>query len=367
MKQKIRIGVVFGGKSGEHDVSILSARSVVDNLNPDKYEVLPIGIDKTGTWHTGIGAYNALGAPIPPQLLTAGTTEEISVEEAQNLLPVAQDAVMPTQAVSAIDVIIPVLHGPFGEDGTVQGLFELLNIPYVGAGVLASAVGMDKAMMKTAFAEAGLKQCKHEVVLRSHFESDPASVVDRVEQLGYPCFVKPANMGSSVGISKANNRDELHEALKLASKYDRKLIVEEAVDAREIEVAVLGNEHPRASVPGEIISGNDAFYDYEAKYISGTSTMVIPAELTPEQTEEVRKLALIAFQAIDGSGLSRVDFFLDRKTGQFLINEINTFPGFTQYSMYPKMWEATGLPYDQLLETLVQLALERHEDKNRAR
>ncbi|MGZ4163316.1 MAG: D-alanine--D-alanine ligase [Tumebacillaceae bacterium] len=368
MNQKIRIGVVFGGKSGEHDVSILSARSVVDNLNPDKYEILPIGIDKAGTWHTGIGAYNALGAPIPPKLLATGTTdEEVSAEEAQSLLPVAQDVVMPTQAVASIDVVIPVLHGPLGEDGTVQGLFELLNIPYVGAGVLASAVGMDKAMMKTAFAQAGLKQCKHEVVLRSHFEKDPMSVVDRVEQLGYPCFVKPANMGSSVGISKATNRDELHEALKTAAKFDRKLIVEEAVDGREIEVAVLGNDNPQASVPGEIISGNDEFYDYDAKYISGTSTMVIPAELTPEQADEVRKLALIAFQAIDGSGLSRADFFLDRKTGEFLINEINTFPGFTQYSMYPKMWEATGLPYDQLLETLVQLALERHEDKNRAR
>jgi D-alanine-D-alanine ligase len=367
MKPKIRIGVVFGGKSGEHDVSILSARSVVDNINTDKYEVLPIGIDQSGTWHVGLGAYNALGAPIPTKLLETGTREEVSAEDAENLLPIAQGAVMPNEAISSIDVIIPVLHGPFGEDGTVQGLFELLNIPYVGTGVLASAVGMDKAMMKTAFAQAGLKQCKHEVVLRSHFEKDKNAVIDRVEQLGYPCFVKPANMGSSVGISKASNREELKQALKVAAKYDRKLIVEEAVDGREIEVAVLGNDDPRASLPGEIISGNDQFYDYDAKYISGTSTMVIPADLTPEQTEEVRRLALIAFQAIDGSGLSRADFFLDRKTGEFLINEINTFPGFTEFSMYPKMWEATGLSYDQLLETLVQLAIDRHEDKNRAR
>lgn len=367
MKPKIRIGVVFGGKSGEHDVSILSARSVVENIDTDKYEVLPIGIDKTGTWHVGLGAYNALGAPIPTKLLEAGTKEEVSADDVETLLPIVQDVVMPTEAVASIDVIIPVLHGPFGEDGTVQGLFELLNIPYVGAGVLASAVGMDKAMMKVAFAQAGLKQCKHEVVLRSHFEKDTNAVIERVEKLGYPCFVKPANMGSSVGISKASNREELIQALKLASRYDRKLIVEEAVDAREIEVAVLGNDDPRASVPGEIISGNDAFYDYDAKYISGTSTMVIPADLTPEKAEEVRRLALVAFQAIDGSGLSRVDFFLDRKSGEFLINEINTFPGFTQFSMYPKMWEATGLTYNELLEQLVQLAIERHEDKNRAR
>jgi D-alanine-D-alanine ligase len=345
-------------------VSIQSARSVIENLDPSKFDILPIGIDKSGTWHVGLGAYNALGTPIPPQLLTEGVKEEQVTE----IAPVAQGAVMPMQSVSEIDVVLPVLHGPYGEDGTVQGLFELLNIPYVGAGVLASAVGMDKAMMKKVFAQEGLKQARYEVVLRSHFEREPEPLVEKIEaSLGYPCFVKPANLGSSVGISKAKNRDQLYEALRLAAKYDRKIIIEEAVDGREIEVAVLGNEEPIASVAGEIVSSGEEFYDYNAKYVDGDSIMIIPAELTPEQSDEVRELALRAYKSIDGSGLSRVDFFLCRKTGQFLINEINTFPGFTIYSMYPKLWEVSGLPYDQLLEKLIQLALERHEDKNRAR
>lgn len=362
---KIRVGVVFGGKSGEHEVSIQSARAVIDNLNPDQFEVLPIGIDKAGTWHVGLGAYNALSTPVPQSLLATSAATEADIE---NLLPVAKGAVLPTQSVQDIDVVIPVLHGPYGEDGTVQGLFELLNIPYVGAGVLASAVAMDKAMMKVVFAQAGLAQCKYEVVLRSQFEKDPEPILARIEEnLGYPAFVKPANLGSSVGISKAKDRDGLLAAIKLACQYDRKIVIEEAVDAREIEVSVLGNDDPKASVPGEIISGNADFYDYDAKYLSGTSTMQIPADLTPEQAEEVREMAVRAYQAIDGSGLSRADFFLDRKTGQFMINEINTFPGFTPYSMYPKMWEASGLSYDQLLETLIQLAIDRHEDKNRPR
>jgi D-alanine-D-alanine ligase len=362
--KKLKIGVVFGGQSGEHDVSIQSARSVIENLDPRKFEILPIGISRDGTWHVGLGAYNALGAPIPPQLLQDGQT---SAEEAETLLPEAVDKVLPVQSAQELDVIIPVLHGPRGEDGTVQGLFELMNIPYVGAGVLASAVGMDKAMMKTVFAQAGLKQCRYETVLRSRFERDPEGTADSLEHLGYPCFVKPANMGSSVGVTKAKNREGLIEALHIAARYDRKIIVEEAVDGREIEVAVLGNEDPIASVPGEIISGNEEFYDYNAKYIDGNSTMIIPADLTPEQSETVREMALQAFRAIDGSGLSRVDFFLDRKTGEFLINEINTFPGFTIYSMYPKLWEASGIPYDQLLEKLIHLAIERHADQNRSR
>lgn len=363
MTRKLRVGVVFGGKSGEHEVSIKSAQSVIENLNQDMFEILPIGIDKSGTWHAGIGAYPALGVPVPTRLLPNGEQTEV-----ENLLPIAQGDVLPAQAASQVDVILPILHGPFGEDGTVQGLFELMNLPYVGAGVLASAVGMDKAMMKTVFAQVGIAQCRYEVVLRSRFERDPEAVAEEIaKSLGFPCFVKPANLGSSVGISKAKDLESLLSALRTAAKYDRKLIVEEAVDGREIEVAVLGNEEPQASVPGEIISSNDEFYDYDAKYLSGASTMVIPAELTPEQVEEVRALAIRAFQAIDGSGLSRVDFFLCRKTGRFLINEINTFPGFTQFSMYPKMWEASGLSYDQLIETLIHLAIERHDDKNRAR
>ncbi|ASS74765.1 D-alanine--D-alanine ligase A [Tumebacillus algifaecis] len=364
MNRKIRVGVVFGGQSGEHEVSIQSARSVIENLDQTKFEILPIGIDKQGTWHVGLGAFNALGTAIPTHLLTEG----VKVEQAAELLPVAQGAVMPMQSVGDIDVVLPILHGPFGEDGTVQGLFELLNLPYVGAGVLASSVGMDKAMMKKVFAIEGLKQARYEVVLRSAFEREPGVVVEQIEaSLGYPCFIKPANLGSSVGISKAKNRDELYASLRLAAKYDRKLVIEEAVDGREIEVAVLGNEDPAASVAGEIVSSGDEFYDYQAKYVDGDSVMIIPAELTPEQSEEVRALAIKAFQAIDGSGLSRVDFFLCRKTGQFLINEINTFPGFTIYSMYPKLWEVTGLQYNHLLEKLITLAIDRHEDKNRER
>jgi len=365
MTRKIRVAVVFGGQSGEHEVSIQSARSVIENLDPAKFEILPIGIDKQGIWKVGLGAYNALEAPIPPALLKAHEQDAAST---QSLLPEAQGAVLPTNIVSEIDVVIPVLHGPFGEDGTVQGLFELLNIPYVGAGVLASAVGMDKAMMKAIFAQAGILQCKYEVVLRTAYEKNPEDVALRMEEaLGYPCFVKPANMGSSVGVSKAKDRESLHAAIRTAAKHDRKIIIEEAVDGREIEVAVLGNDEPQASVAGEIISSNDDFYDYNAKYVDGASTMIIPAELTAAQSEEVRELALRAFKAIDGSGLSRVDFFLDSKSGTFLINEINTFPGFTVYSMYPKLWEVTGLPYDRLLETLIHLAIERHDDKNRAR
>nr|AIA18469.1 D-alanine--D-alanine ligase [uncultured bacterium] len=364
MNRKIRVGVVFGGKSGEHEVSLQSAQSVVENLNLDLFEVLPIGISKEGTWHVGIGAYNALGAPVPAQLLTDG----ISEEEIKHIQPITQGPVLPEMSLSSIDVVIPVLHGPFGEDGTVQGLFELMNIPYVGAGVLASAVSMDKAMMKAVFAQAGLRQCKYEVVLRSNYERDAAPILEHIENsLGYPCFVKPANLGSSVGISKAKDRSELAQAIEVAAGYDRKIVIEEAVDGREIEVSVLGNDNPQASLPGEIISGNEEFYDYNAKYVDGSSTMVIPAPLSSEQTEEVRALAMQAYRAVDGSGLSRVDFFLDRKTGEFLINEINTFPGFTKYSMYPKMWEVSGLPYPELIETLIHLAIERHEDKNRNR
>jgi D-alanine-D-alanine ligase len=360
MSRKLRVGVIFGGKSGEHEVSILSAKSVIENLNPLLYEILPIGITKEGMWHTGIGAYTALGTEPPKQLL-----QQTNHSGSESVITFGPAPTLTSATAEAIDVVIPVLHGPYGEDGTVQGLFELLNIPYVGAGVLASAVGMDKAMMKAVFAQAGLPQCKYVTFLRSRFDKSPEILLDEIEAtLGYPCFVKPANMGSSVGISKAKDRTSLKAAIQNAAKYDRKLIVEEAVDAREIEVAVLGNDEPRTSVPGEIISSSE-FYDYNAKYNDGKSTLVIPADLTQEQTETVRHMAKIAFQAIDGSGLSRVDFFLERKSGKFLINEINTFPGFTIYSMYPKLWEATGIPYDKLLDELIRLALERHQEKNR--
>ncbi|MFC4766301.1 D-alanine--D-alanine ligase [Effusibacillus consociatus] len=360
MSHKIRVGVVFGGRSGEHEVSIHSARSVIEKLNPEKYEILPIGITKEGIWHVGLESYKALDTEIPPKLLAQDTT-------LTSTLPLSQDPspTLPVSISETLDVVIPVLHGPYGEDGTVQGLFELLNVPYVGAGVLASSVGMDKAMMKAVFAHAELPQCKYGVYLRSRWEKDPNPIVEDIEEkLGYPCFVKPANLGSSVGISKAKNRESLVQAMNEAARYDRKIIVEEGVDAREIEVAVLGNDEPRASIAGEIVPKAD-FYDYNAKYVDGTSDLIIPADLPEDKMAEVREMAIRAYRAIDGAGLSRVDFFQERKTGRFLINEINTFPGFTIYSMYPKLWEATGLGYSELLDELIRLAIERHQDKNR--
>lgn len=360
MSRKIRVGVVFGGRSGEHEVSINSARSVIENLSPQKYDILPIGITKEGMWHTGLASYKALDTETPPRLLEDQTQSQPSLPRTADPSPT-----LPASISDTLDVIIPVLHGPFGEDGTVQGLFELMNVPYVGAGVLASAVGMDKAMMKAIFAQAGLPQCKYGVYLRSHWEKDPEPILADIERkLGFPCFVKPANLGSSVGISKAKDRESLINAMHEAARYDRKIVVEEGVDAREIEVAVLGNDEPRASVAGEIVPKAD-FYDYKAKYIDGTSDLIIPAELPAEKMQEVRDMAVRAYQAIDGSGLSRVDFFLERNTNRFLINEINTFPGFTVYSMYPKLWEATGIPYGELLDELIRLAIERHQDKNR--
>jgi D-alanine-D-alanine ligase len=354
---------VFGGRSGEHEVSIHSARSVIENLNPRKYKILPIGITKQGTWYAGLDAYKALATEVPSKLL-ADNDNSLLQETASQALP---SPTLSEPVREQLDVIIPVLHGPFGEDGTVQGLFELLNVPYVGAGVLASAVGMDKAMMKAVFAQAGLPQCKYTVYLRHQWDNEPERILHDVEQkLGYPCFVKPANLGSSVGISKAKDRQSLIDAINEAARYDRKILVEEGVNAREIEVAVLGNDEPQASVAGEIVAKAD-FYDYNAKYVDGTSDLIIPANLTEDQMNEVREMAVKAYQAIDGSGLSRVDFFLERETGRLLINEINTFPGFTIYSMYPKLWEATGVSYNELLDELIRLAIERHQDKNRNR
>lgn len=358
MSKKMRVGVIFGGQSGEHEISILSARSVMENLDPQRYEILPIGISKEGKWYVGMEAFHALACDPPKTLLEKDGDNDFARLTSWQPSLLAQQ-----EQQSNLDIIIPVLHGPHGEDGTVQGLLELLNIPYVGAGVLASAVGMDKAMMKTVFAHAGLPQCKYSFFLRRQWEQFPSAVIARVEsEIGYPCFVKPANMGSSVGISKAKDRMGLQKALAEAAMYDRKLLVEEAVDAREIEVAVLGNDEPRASVPGEIVSSSE-FYDYNTKYEDGKAELIIPADLSAAQKEEVRQMAIAAFQAIDGAGLSRVDFFLDRQSGKFLINEINTFPGFTIYSMFPKLWEATGIPYPRLLDELIRLALERHQEK----
>lgn len=377
MDKKIRVGLVYGGKSGEHEVSLSTALAVIQAFDHSKYEIHPFYITKNGEWRAG----PALAGPVeskeqltfaafPDASANAVGTERAAGGGAPALAPIfgvteAPDGTDGNGRGRALDVVFPLLHGTYGEDGTVQGLLEMANIPYVGAGVLASAVGMDKAFMKKLFAQEGLPQCVYRHFTRTQWEKDKPFFLMEIEvSIGYPCFVKPANLGSSVGISKAKNRDELTAAIQTAFKYDRKVIVEEAVDAREIEVGVLGNDQPVASVPGEIIPSGE-FYDYKAKYIDGKSVLVIPAELTPEQTEEIRELAVRAFLAVDGSGLSRVDFFVRKTDGRILINEINTMPGFTPYSMYPLLWKESGKPYRELLDDLIRLALERHQEKQK--
>ena len=362
MNCKIRVGILFGGRSGEHDVSLQSAASVIKALDVAKYEILPIGITREGHWRVGSGAVQLL-----PQVLESGDPVTPSVDPAgPKLLPLTRSVPAPNSR-PEVDVVFPILHGTFGEDGTVQGLLELADVPYVGAGVLASAAGMDKDVMKRLFRDAGLPVVPWELILRSDWESHPVAVRKRIEKsLRYPLFVKPVNMGSSVGISKVHARRELAAALNLAAQYDRKILVEKGIDAREIECSVLGNDHPQASVPGEVVPVNE-FYDYEAKYIKEGSELVIPARLTARQTKQVREVAIRAFQAIDGAGMGRVDFLLDRKTGKVYLNEINTIPGFTSISMYPKLWEASGIPYPQLLDRLIELALERYQEKSRTR
>lgn len=367
MANKVRVGLIYGGRSGEHDVSLKTAFAVIQAFNHAKYEIVPFYIDRTGGWRSG----PALTGPVESVAELAFESPAVLPDSNGGLAAEAEGQSLPINAIFKnelgdsrdLDVVFPVLHGTFGEDGTIQGLLEMADIPYVGAGVLASAVGMDKVMMKKIFAEEGLPQCMFRHFTRAQWEKDQVFFLMEIEiALGYPCFVKPANLGSSVGISKAENRDELIEAIKLAFRYDRKVIVEENIDAREIEVAVLGNDDPQASVAGEIVSSG-SFYDYKAKYIDGKSVMVIPAELEPETAERIRELAVRAFIAIDGSGLSRVDFFVDRKDGEIYINEINTMPGFTPFSMYPLLWQETGKSYGELLETLVDLALARNAEK----
>ncbi len=367
MARKLRVGVLFGGRSGEHEVSLASAQSVIAALDKNKYEVIPIGITKEGRWI-------AFGDPL--QALKSGVFEgNVHVallgdptQKALMRLDFSEHSLSARPIkLQELDVVFPVLHGPYGEDGTVQGLLELAGIPYVGAGVLASAVGMDKPTMKAVFMAHGLPVVKHMVVKRKHWERDPALILERIEsEIGYPCFVKPANLGSSVGVSKARNRKELEKALNVAALYDRRMLVEVAVNAREIECSVLGNDDPIASVPGEVVPHRE-FYDYRAKYIPGESDLIVPAPIPPELARYIQELAIKAFVAIDCAGMARVDFFLDRDTGQVYVNEINTIPGFTATSMYPRMWEASGIPYPELLDRLIELALERFEDKSRNR
>lgn len=358
-QRKLRVGIVYGGKSGEHEVSLSTAQAVMNAFDYDKYELIPFYIMKSGQWRVG----STLEGPLSSQ-------EDLQLESAAGGTVKAMEMLFtglesPSAHRQGIDVMFPLVHGTNGEDGTIQGLFEMANVPYVGAGVLASAVGMDKAFMKQAFHIAGLPQCKYVDFIAAEWNRNQDEVLDRTEQvLGYPCFVKPANLGSSVGISKARNRAELVDAVAYALKYDRKVVVEEFVDAREVEVSVLGNDEPMASVPGEIMSSNE-FYDYKAKYVDGKSKMAIPAPIDVELAARIREMAVTAYRAIDGSGLSRVDFFVRRSDMQVFINEVNTMPGFTPFSMYPLMWKETGVSYQELLDRLIELALERFEAKQK--
>lgn len=364
MTKKIRLALLYGGKSGEHEVSIQTAFSVLRALDMTRYEPIPVYITIRGDW--------LQGKPLsePPASIeqlrlgpSTATTTNADKTDRPNILTAA---VNNTPSWLDTDVVFPLLHGPNGEDGTVQGMLELAGIPYVGSGVTASAVGMDKAMMKAVFAAHGLPQVAYRVYTRRQWEQTPEQIAaDIMSQLGLPCFVKPANLGSSVGISKAKTKEQLHAAMDLAARFDRKIIVEAFVDAREIEVAVLGNDEPIASVPGEILPSKE-FYDYEAKYLDGKSRLIIPAELPEATAKQIRQMAIQAFKAIDASGLSRVDFFLTRDSGDIFINEINTMPGFTQYSMYPLLWQHSGISYSDLIDRLIQLALERHEEKQRS-
>jgi D-alanine-D-alanine ligase len=398
---KLRVGVLFGGRSGEHEVSLLSAASILKAIDKDKYDVVPIGISKEGRWLTPAHAERLLrGEPqhAPGQVesgrhLRAGDPEAtpgaavLAKGEAVIVPPVPQsEGLIPFESAAssgtthaaehsiAVDVIFPVLHGTFGEDGTIQGLLELADIPYVGAGVLGSAAGMDKDVMKKLFAADGLPIVRHVTFLRNSWESDAKKVTREIEsKLKYPVFVKPANLGSSVGISKVRDRKELPPAVAIAAGFDRKIVVEQGVGgkkhkARELECSVLGNDAPQASTVGEIVPAAE-FYDYNAKYLDEGSKLLIPAKITKKQMNDVQQMAVRAFQAVDCSGLARVDFLMDPdpKRERIYLNEINTMPGFTSISMYPKLWAASGVEYQELIDRLIQLAVERHEDKKKNR
>ncbi len=344
--------VVFGGRSGEHEVSLASARAITRALeNSGRYEVVPVGITREGRWISSGEPMRELESNYLPD----GSDLEVSGP------PATTPEKLPA-GLASVDVVFPVLHGPYGEDGTIQGMLELAGVPYVGSGVLGSAAGMDKPTMKKIFAHHGLPQVRWVAMTSKQWEKNREAWIEEVESsLGYPCFVKPANLGSSVGISKAENAEGLRDALDAASHFDRRIIVEEGVDAREIEVSVLGNEDPEVSVPGEIVIKKDGFYDYEAKYLEGGMELIVPAPIEDETTQEIRRIAGTAYEAIDAAGMARVDFFLERGTDRLLLNEINTIPGFTPTSVYAELWAASGIPYEELLDRLVRLALERHQ------
>ncbi len=391
--KKIRVGILFGGRSGEHEISLLSAASVFNAIDKNKYEVVPIGITKEGRWVTAADAERLLQGKVEDHkhlragdpeatpgaaVLAKGEAVVVPPEPQKHgsLTPFETDASAhaltrrATDRAIDVDVIFPVLHGTFGEDGTIQGLLELADLPYVGAGVLGSAAGMDKDIMKALFRAAGLPIVKHVTLLRSEWETKAKKVEKSVEsKLKYPVFVKPANLGSSVGISKAHDRKELGLAIEEATKFDRKIVIEQGVGgrkqkAREIECSVLGNDNPEASLPGEIVPSTE-FYDYNAKYLDEGSQLIIPAKLSKGETKQVQHLAIAAFKAIDCSGLARVDFLMEPKSRKIYLNEINTMPGFTAISMYPKLWAASGVSYSDLIGRLIQLGLDRHEERKK--
>ena len=355
---RINVTVLFGGQSGEHDVSLRSAQTVIRALDPAKYNVRQIGITRDGGWITSGSPMDALTADSPLFQLAAESSQPSAA---------TVDVGPPALSSDSTDVVFPVLHGPMGEDGTVQGMLELAGIPYVGSGVLGSAVAMDKAMARLVLAQADIPGARWLLINANEWANSRSTVLQSVvDQFGLPCFVKPANMGSSVGVSKAHDEHELLAAIDLAFEYDRRVLVEEAIDGRELEISVLGNDAPRASVAGEVVPGNE-FYDFNAKYVDDNSALIIPAELPEGKLSEMQEIAIRAFRALDLAGLARIDFFLERGTNRLLVNEINTIPGFTSISMYPMLWEASGVPLEALVTELINLAIERHERKRRVR
>jgi D-alanine-D-alanine ligase len=372
LAKKLRVGVIFGGRSGEHEVSNRSARAVIESIDRSKYEVVPIAINKEGKWLPPRESLSLLPAGseslLSPAVISRSAEAVAILGDPSHRGLISLGSNSEGLSSERLDVVFPVLHGPFGEDGTVQGLLDMADVPYVGCGVLASACGMDKVTMKALFVQADLPICKYIWFLRSHWHQDPTRIKRSVKrELGFPCFVKPANLGSSVGVSRAIDEASLAKAIDLAAEYDRKVIVEESIDGREIECAVMGNDQPVASLPGEYVVYDEAarFLDYTEKYSStGHVEFVVPAPVSKALATKIQRLALRSFQAIDGSGLARVDFFLTRDNNELLVNEVNTLPGLTEVSGYPKMWAASGMSFKEVLSRLIELAFERHQDKS---